>query len=227
MNKFSQMIIDKIRENGPISFKRFMELSLYHPEFGYYSSGNAKIGKYGDFYTSPSVHSSFGEVISNLIVKAFEVIDTDNFTILEFGAGKGYLAFDILNSLKKYHQKIYNNIEYKIIEIGSDSINFSKDLLKNHSDKIKWINEVHKLKENKLNGIVLSNEFVDAFPFHRIKFINGKINEIYVNLEDDKFVEQYFEVKNHKINQYVNNYCSDLAEGQEIEINLSVRDWLA
>ena len=105
MSNLSQIIKDEIYEKGPISFKKFVELILYHSHFGYYSSGKVEIGKDGDFYTSPSVHSSFGEVISNFIVKSYKTLDSKNFTVVEFGAGKGYLAFDILNALKKISLK--------------------------------------------------------------------------------------------------------------------------
>ena len=50
-----QIIKNEIAENGPISFRDFMHLALYHPDQGYYSSGKSSIGRKGDFYTSPTV----------------------------------------------------------------------------------------------------------------------------------------------------------------------------
>lgn len=226
MNKLSQIIKEEIKEKGPITFKRFMELSLYNPNLGYYSSGNANIGKEGDFYTSPSVHASFGEVISNLIVKAFEVIGTDTFSIIEFGAGKGYLAYDILNSLEKNYPNIYSKIEYKIIEISSKNIKSGEKLLVAHLNKIKWYKNISELNENPLFGIVISNEFIDAFPFHRIKKINGKINEVLVDIKNEEFFEVCVESKNTKIFDYIENFRDTLKNGQEIEVNLLARNWL-
>lgn len=226
MNKLSQIIKDEIRQKGSISFKSFVELALYHPHFGYYSSAKAKIGKEGDFYTSPSVHSSFGEVISNLIVKAYKTLNNEEFTVVEFGAGKGYLALDILNALKKNHFEIYKNIKYKIIEISTENISSGKKLLKNHSSKVKWRKEIDEVIKTPVKGIILSNEFVDAFPFHRIKMIDGKPMEIYVDIKDENFTETYIETKNVEFLNYKNNYADNLQEGQEIEINLLVRKWL-
>jgi SAM-dependent MidA family methyltransferase len=53
MNNLEEIITSQIRDSGPITFAEFMELALYHPLYGYYSSGINSIGKEGDFYTSP------------------------------------------------------------------------------------------------------------------------------------------------------------------------------
>ena len=45
-----------IKEGGPLSFSRFMELALYHEDFGYYTDpSRTRVGKTGDFATSVSV----------------------------------------------------------------------------------------------------------------------------------------------------------------------------
>ena len=113
-----EIIKEEIRKSGPISFRRFVELSLFHPEHGYYSSGKAKIGKKGDFYTAPSVHRSFGETISRLLVKASLLLESGKFTVVEFGASNGQLAFDILEVLRKNHPDLYSRTDYVISEIS-------------------------------------------------------------------------------------------------------------
>jgi Uncharacterized conserved protein len=50
-------ISSEIIRNGPIPFVRFMELALYHPQYGYYmrqpdGADHERIGWSGDFYTS-------------------------------------------------------------------------------------------------------------------------------------------------------------------------------
>src|SRR3989304_4656596 len=57
----SEIIIKEIQKNGPLSFRDFMEMALYYPELGYYTSSKNKIGKKGDFYTSPNLSATFGE----------------------------------------------------------------------------------------------------------------------------------------------------------------------
>ena len=107
MHTLLEIIKEEIRESGPISFRRFVELSLFHPEHGYYSSGKARIGKKGDFYTAPSVHRSFGETISRFLAEASLLLEGESFTVVEFGASGGQLALDILEALSRDHPGLY------------------------------------------------------------------------------------------------------------------------
>jgi len=56
----SDLIIQKIKQQGPISFYDFMKMALYYPGFGYYTSDKKKIGTNGDFYTSSNLTCVFG-----------------------------------------------------------------------------------------------------------------------------------------------------------------------
>ena len=85
------------RNDGAISFARYMELALYAPNLGYYSGGSAKLGKDGDFTTAPELTPLFGAALAQV---AAAIIAQSAPNILEFGAGTGKLAFDILSELR-------------------------------------------------------------------------------------------------------------------------------
>src|SRR5690606_32335306 len=88
------LIVDEIRRrDGRISFSRYMELTLYAPGLGYYSGGAAKLGKDGDFTTAPEMTPLFGATLAHPIG---ELMAQSAPHILEFGAGTGKLAADIL-----------------------------------------------------------------------------------------------------------------------------------
>ena len=127
MSDIEKTIINQIKEKGPITFEDFMNIALYDKQNGYYSGGKAEIGKKGDYYTSPHVHSAFGEVIANFILKAKKFISNDKFTIIEIGSGKGYLALDILNHISSNSDE-YNDINYIIIEKYNEGL--TDELLK-------------------------------------------------------------------------------------------------
>ncbi|NIP31817.1 MAG: hypothetical protein GTO02_20125 [Candidatus Dadabacteria bacterium] len=226
MKNLNDIINSEINRNGPISFKRFTELALYHKEFGYYSSGKTKIGKDGDFYTSPCVHSGFGEVICNFIVKSYKTFKLSGFNIIELGAGKGYLALDILNNLHDKYPKIYNDINYKILEVNKSYIEEGKKLLKPHSTRIKYYNSLKSLKNKKIKGVVISNEFFDSFPFHRLKFSNNEYYEAFVVSKKNNFDDIYLPLKNRQLATYIKDLDIKFEEGQEFEINLEARNWL-
>src|SRR3954470_20195045 len=84
------------QHGGAIPFSRFMELALYAPRLGYYSGGAAKLGQDGDFTTAPEITPLFGAALARV---AAAIIPQTAPQLLEFGAGSGKLARDILTEL--------------------------------------------------------------------------------------------------------------------------------
>ncbi len=84
---------------GWISFEHYMRLALYKPGLGYYSGGAAKFGQEGDFVTAPQISSLYGRALARQAAQVLELTDGGN--ILEFGAGTGKLALDMLLELEE------------------------------------------------------------------------------------------------------------------------------
>ena len=222
MNKLELRIKSYIEENGPITFDEFVEFALYDKDYGYYTKDSDKFGKSGDFYTSPAVHKAFGQVISNFIAIVHESTSENNFSVIELGSGTGYLALDILDSLKKYNPAIYENIDYLCIDSSESNIEKSKDLLLDHVQRVMWHEDFFGL-QGKYNGVVLSNEFFDALPFHRIKFKDNKPWEIYVDTQGSNFVEQLGDISSAELKAVIDNLDMNFQENQQIEINLNYK----
>src|ERR1700720_2881351 len=93
-------IRETIRERGPVPFDRFMEQALYHPEFGYYSSGQCQIGRHGDYFTNVSVGPLFGRLLAAQFAEMWEILGRPgDFTIVEQGAHEGEFAGDVLGEV--------------------------------------------------------------------------------------------------------------------------------
>ena len=107
----SEIIIDRIKKEGPLSFRDFMEMSLYYPELGYYNSTQNKIGANGDFYTSANLTAAFGAMIGRQIDEMWLNLEKKPFKIIEYGAGTGLLCHDILDYLKN-NSPLYDNLSY-------------------------------------------------------------------------------------------------------------------
>ena len=227
MNQLTRLIKSLIRQSGPITFAKFMELALYHPEYGYYTSGTANIGKKGDYYTSPSVHPAFGEIISRFMYRASELTGASDFTVVEMGAGKGFLALDILDSIKRNNPEFYDKLSYIIIELSPHLKEEEKVCLKDHLSKIKWVEFLTDLKPESISGVFISNELVDSFPFHRAKFSNRRLYEIFVALNDGDFVQIEGEPSSRGLKEYFRDYDLEFEDGQEVEINLKAKEWLS
>ena len=124
--ELSEILKSKIINEGPISFHDFMEMALYYPSLGYYNSDRNKIGKQGDYYTSPVLTSLFGELIGKQIEEMWALLDKKPFTIVEYGAGTGALCNDILRYLQN-NPPLYDELKYCIIE-KSEALRREKEL---------------------------------------------------------------------------------------------------
>jgi SAM-dependent MidA family methyltransferase len=93
-----EILADEIQREGPIPFRRFMEVALYHPQHGYYrrgggNSGRDPFGTTGDFFTAQQMQPVFGELIAARIRRLFENMGSpSDFTVVELGAGRGEMA---------------------------------------------------------------------------------------------------------------------------------------
>src|ERR1044071_5846154 len=110
-------IRDLIRREGPISFDRFMEQALYHPEHGYYSSGRCEIGRRGDYFTSVSAGPLFGSLLAGQFAEIWESLERPgDFTIVEQGAHHGEFASDVLEALRAQNPEFLASVRYRIVE---------------------------------------------------------------------------------------------------------------
>ena len=178
MEQLLRIIKEEIRTAGRITFERYVELALYHPRYGYYSSGAASIGKAGDFYTSSQATRMYGTLMAEVYVKLAEKSGPD---FVEMGAGEGLFAADFLRALSKSHPLEYGKCRYFIVESAGGMAAKQKDALLDFSDKVTWTEDLDGLPD--IEGIFFSNELVDAFPFHRVKQGPDGLSEIYVCLQ--------------------------------------------
>jgi SAM-dependent MidA family methyltransferase len=226
MNELIEIIKSRIRRGGPITFANFMELALYEPEYGYYRSDRTRIGKEGDFYTSPCVHPAFGEIIGRFIHRACEKLDVQEFSVIEMGAGKGYLALDVLDSIKRDQPRFYRKLNYSIVESSPSLIEEQKEILKDHLHKVRFLSSVSEIEDDEVTGVFISNELLDSFPFNRLKYIKSDFQEIYVGLRNGEFTEILDTLSASELKTYIDRYGLEFMEGQEIEINLNAKKWM-
>jgi SAM-dependent MidA family methyltransferase len=150
----SRLIADEIaRQGGWISFARYMELALYAPDLGYYSGGAAKLGKDGDFTTAPEMTALFGETLAHVIG---ELLVQSAPHILEFGAGTGKLAADILSECAAAGITVES---YSIVELSGELRARQQELLANFP-QVKWLDTMPAA----FSGVVVGNEVLDAMP---------------------------------------------------------------
>jgi SAM-dependent MidA family methyltransferase len=167
-----EVIREEILKKGALTFARFMELALYCPESGYYETEMAKVGRGGDFITSVSTGSLFGDLLGFQFAEWLETIShPSGWVIVEAGAHDGRLAADILAWIKKHRPDLFSELNYWILEPSLTRQGWQQATLKAFADNIRWARDFTELAggsdNGKIKGIILSNELLDAFPVHR------------------------------------------------------------
>jgi len=186
-----EIIRNEIGANGPISFARFMELALYHPDRGYYASGRANISRRGDFFTNVSVGSLFGRLLAAQFAEIWDKLGRPgDFKIVEQGAHDGVFAADALSALRRSAADCFAATSYCMIEPFPIWRERQQKNLREFAEKISWVASVDEIAP--FVGIHFSNELFDSLPVHLI--VSGGVangatvwNEKFVTVAADNF----------------------------------------
>jgi SAM-dependent MidA family methyltransferase len=209
-----EVIVEEIRKRGAIPFRDFMELALYHERYGYYCSAKEKIGKQGDYFTAANVSRLFGVMLAKQFEEMRHLLESDEFTLVEMGAGTGALARDVLSSLSC-------EVRYVIVERSPSMRRMQRSALKDYSVEI-----VESLRElRKVEGCIFSNELVDAFPVHVVEVREGELHEVYVTLDENGFKEVLMPAGD-ELKSYFRELGVALPDGFRTEVNLEALRWL-
>lgn len=211
------------RQQGHISFSRFMELALYDPHYGYYFSENMRLGAYGDFTTAPEISPLFAMCFVRQSEEIFSQIRSKN--ILEIGAGSGKFASDFLQYAS---QKNALPDQYFILEISASLRKKQKELLQktcpNFYKHIVWLDKL----PTHFNGIIIANEVLDALPVDCFHIEKNNIKERLIAWKD-KFAWEIGEPKTKifakKVEELREKY--HLKDGYESEINTHLDGFIA
>jgi SAM-dependent MidA family methyltransferase len=206
---------DMRQAGGAITFERFMELALYAPGLGYYTScrpplrggetttadsqsrptnaGRPRIGKTGDYFTSVSTGALFGRILARQFWQfRAELGEPADFEVVEFGGHHGQLRDDVLAEAPE--------LRYRVVEVGEPAL------------------------PEAITGVVFSNEFLDALPVHRVRVERGEWREIFVTKE---FTEVTGPLSTPRLAELLAGLPVHLMEGYTTEVNLRALDWLA
>ena len=153
-----QIALEIAEQDGAIPFARFMELALYAPRLGYYSGGSAKLGAPGDFTTAPEMTPLFGAAVAKT---AAAIMAQSAPHLLEFGAGTGKLAMNVLDALAALGVSVES---YTIIELSGELRARQQEALRAYP-QVRWIDGF----PSAFSGVVLANEVLDAMPVELVQ----------------------------------------------------------
>jgi len=185
--KLSRRIREEIvEEGGSIGFQRYMELALYEPGLGYYSSAKEKFGASGDFVTAPELSPLFG---CCLAVQVGEVLAQMNEgQVLEIGGGTGKLAAAVLAELEGGGQL---PDRYYLLELSGFLRQRQQETLErlvpHLMDRVQWLEH---WPDSGFRGVVLANEVLDAMPVQCFTLAEGEVFERRVTFTENGFAWQ-------------------------------------
>jgi len=177
--------------DGCISFAEFMNKALYTPNLGYYSSSIRKFGAEGDFVTAPEISPLFSQCLAKQCQQV--LASFDEAVILEFGAGSGIMAAEILKALESMNELPK---QYLILELSADLQQRQRETLQAQIphllDRVQWL---QSLPIEPLQGVILANEVLDAMPVQRFRVDEQGVSEYYVSLGENDNTPFVWETK--------------------------------
>jgi SAM-dependent MidA family methyltransferase len=216
------VILSRIRERGPITVAEFMDLALYHPEFGYYSRSVQRSGRNGDFYTSVDAGPMFGELIAVQLAEMWTVLGdagASHFDLVEAGAGNGRLARDILDAAARDHPDFYDTIRLTLVERSAVARAAHAGTLGPHAarlvDSTEWL-------PRSITGAIVANELLDALPVHVVTMTADGLREIAIAARGRELMEVELPLSNQALAS-----SGDLEVGDRREVTLEAMAWIA
>ena len=225
---------ERIRGSGPITFHDFMSLALYHPQYGYYNSRRAKMGRQGDYLTSPETHPIFGYCVARQLGQLWELMSRpQRFTVVEIGAARGLLCRDVLLWAKERDRDFFDALDYRMMEQSAllrEEARWSLEEADIKAEKVTFLEpaaegDAPDLPEE-VGGCFLSNELLDSFPVHRVGVEGGRLLEVYVDWQGGRFQEEMADPSTSALAEYFHRLGLMPGEGCRAEVNLAALQWM-
>lgn len=224
----ARVLAERIRAEGPIPFRDFMEAALYDPEHGYYATRARRIGRGGDFYTSVSLGPFLGRALARLAARADLGLGRPSaFDVTEFGAGSGDLARDVLRVLHAEDPIVAARTRMLLLERGAGPDPEIAAALLRALGEARF--RVHRRLDTlpRLTGFLYANELLDAFPAHRVRFTENGLEEAHVGLGREGLEESWLAPSTPALDDHFRWLSLRGEPGTEAEAPLDALAWLS
>lgn len=219
-------LMDRVDEaDGQLPFDRYMDLVLYAPGRGYYVNGRRRFGREGDFVTAPEISPLFAQCLAEQVAACLENLDSGD--VIEFGAGTGRMAADLLGELARLGSLPGR---YAIVELSPDLRRLQAETLAavvpNLCDRVTWLD---RLPDRPIDAVVVANELLDAMPVHRFRRAAGQWQELFVSVDGDRLADAWEAPRSPGLAESLDAIWPDpaaVAEGYRSELNLRLPAWM-
>ena len=225
-----ELIADRIRERGPLTVAAFMDLALYHQEFGYYARAAQRSGRAGDFFTSVDVGPLFGELLSQQVAEMAKILaatageGSRSFDLVEAGAGNGRLSADIMRALARDHPGVYTRTSLHLVDSSRQARVAQRQVLGEVASRLTSSSD--QIPE--FEGVLIANEVLDAMPVHQVVMQDEGLREVYVDVgsADCGLSTREGPPSTPALQAYLNEVGARLQPGWKVEVGLRAVDWI-
>ncbi|MEW8506493.1 MAG: class I SAM-dependent methyltransferase [Candidatus Thiodiazotropha sp.] len=212
------------KANGALPFDRFMEMALYAPGLGYYVAGSRKFGEQGDFITSPEVSPLFAQCLARQVEPVLQEVEGGE--ILEFGAGSGLLACDLLSALE-HLERLPGS--YRILEVSPELRMRQLETLEKRVPHLLPLVQWQEVMPRGFKGAVIANELLDAMPVSRFRITDDGLQESFVVCDGEGLKECFDRPATPGLQQAVEEITlahGEMVPGYISEVNLRQSAWI-
>jgi SAM-dependent MidA family methyltransferase len=227
-----------IHQHGRMTFAQFMQICMYSPRGGFYSSRGTRISAH--FGTAPTSHPVFGALLARQLAQMWHLLgDPPVFHVIEVGSGDGALAQAIVQACGRMAPRLEQALYYVAVDYEprwlpspdyplawdhgtGDEMPPSRQDARLGGQRVK----TDGLRAfRKIVGCILSNELIDNFPVHRFAIQGGRVKEVFVTLARGKLTEVLDEPSSPRLAERLTSLGVSLPEGYRGEVNLAMEDW--
>jgi SAM-dependent MidA family methyltransferase len=202
-----QRIRRQIGSAGPIPFEVFMDLALYDPDGGFFTTGTLRSERGGDFLTSPEVSTLFGETLVRFVERERERIGQP-FEVVEVAAGSGSLIGPLKRAV---------DVEAWAVEASPAAREALSALL--------GPDRVGSDLPDRIRGVVIANELIDNLPMALAQRVEGGWRERWVGIDGDGLAMVDASAR-AEVLEWLAAYAGEVPEGGWVEVQLAARAWL-
>lgn len=219
-------LLRRIRGTGPLTVAQFMDCALYDPAAGYYATAAQRSGRAGDFATSVDAGPLFGELLAELVARAYRAWraagDSPAFDIVEAGAGNGRLMRDLLDELERLCPEAYGASRVRLVE-RSDAARAQHPVgLGPHAGRLQSSVELPPA----IDGVLVANELLDAMPAHRLVRRGDTWREVYVDADAVGLTLVEGGLSSPGVAQHVAALALEVPEGSVIDVSPAAVAWV-
>jgi SAM-dependent MidA family methyltransferase len=230
----TSLLLQRIRDTGPLTVAEFVEAALYHETLGYYARAGQRSGREGDFFTSVDLGPVFGELLASQFAEMHAALgdgsasdrpgaDAPRFDLVEAGAGNGRLARDVLDAAERHHPEFYRAARLHLVERSRQARAAQETVLGRHASVLATSSDD---LPRAVAGVIYANELLDAMPPHVVVMRERGLREVYVGADGGRLVTREGPPSSPRLAEYLGSVGGRLEPGWFAEVNLAAADWI-